>query len=784
MKHEAEVKPGPTAEQAPAAPSNPQPEAAPIEANRREGSTFKKRNLLRSLIDSVPDHIYVKDTKSRFVLANVALARHMGVESPAELVGRTDFDFYPEELAAKYCADERAVIESGAPCINHEEPGTDRAGNKMCFLTTKVPLRSAAGNVVAIVGTSRDITEQKRAEEALGEERNLLRTLIDNFLDPICVKDREGRFILANPAFARHVGATAPEEVIGKTDFEFFPMEVAAHYRSSDQEVIRSGKAVLNSEEVGLNRQGTRVWTLTTRVPLRDAGGRIIGLVVVSRDIGELRRAEESLRASEALYHSLVESIPMSVFRKDLEGRFIFGNTLFCKALGRPFEEIVGRTDFDFFPKELAEKYRHDDQEVGETGRIFEDIEEHQKPDGERIYVQVFKTPVRNFDGEIMGTQGIFWDVTDRKRAQEELVQERYLMDSLMDNLPDSIYFKDAQSRFTKINKALAQSFGLGDPSHALGKTDFDFFTEEHARPAFEDEQQIMRSDQPLVAKEEKETRLDGTVRWASTTKMPLRDKDGKTIGTFGVSRDVTDRKLAEDELKRTAAELARSNAELEQFAYVASHDLQEPLRMVASYTQLLAKRYQGKLDPDGDDFVAFVVDGATRMQTLINDLLTYSRVGTRGKAFEPADCETMLRRALANLQIAIEETGAAVTHDNLPTVMADEMQLCQLLQNVIGNAIKFHGEQPPWVHVSAKKEGNDWLFSVRDNGIGIDPAYFERIFIIFQRLHNRGEYAGTGIGLAICKKIVERHGGRIWVESEPGKGSTFYFTIPEKGGE
>jgi light-regulated signal transduction histidine kinase (bacteriophytochrome) len=245
--------------------------------------------------------------------------------------------------------------------------------------------------------------------------------------------------------------------------------------------------------------------------------------------------------------------------------------------------------------------------------------------------------------------------------------------------------------------------------------------------------------------------------------------------------REIDQRQRAEAELQQTAAELARSNRELELFASVASHDLQEPLRMVSSYLELLSQRYRGQLDERADRWINFAVDGAVRMKQLINDLLEFSRVGTRGKPFETTDCAQVFARATLNLQRTIEERGAEVTSGPLPTLMADGGQLTQLLQNLIGNGIKFCKSGRPVVRVEAELRDGFWRFSVRDNGIGIDPQFAERIFVIFQRLHSREEYAGTGIGLAVCKKIVERHGGTIWVESQPGQGSTFYFTLPER---
>jgi two-component system, chemotaxis family, sensor kinase Cph1 len=271
----------------------------------------------------------------------------------------------------------------------------------------------------------------------------------------------------------------------------------------------------------------------------------------------------------------------------------------------------------------------------------------------------------------------------------------------------------------------------------------------------------------------------DGSRFWANDLITAVRDPGGRLRGFARVIRDISGQRQAQEAFARRADELARSNRELEQFAYVASHDLQEPLRMVSSYVQLLERRYRNKLDANANEFIEFAVDGVRRMKTLLDDLLAYSRVRAQGKPFAPADVAAVLNDTLLGLKISIEEYGATVTHDPLPAVCGDATQLAQLFQNLIGNGLKFRSAQPPRIHISAHSREHEWVFSIRDNGIGIDPQYHERIFVIFQRLHSSGECAGNGIGLAICKRIVERHGGRIWVESQPGNGATFHFTIP-----
>jgi light-regulated signal transduction histidine kinase (bacteriophytochrome) len=275
---------------------------------------------------------------------------------------------------------------------------------------------------------------------------------------------------------------------------------------------------------------------------------------------------------------------------------------------------------------------------------------------------------------------------------------------------------------------------------------------------------------------------VDGNTFWMRSIVTSL-SRDGRPPLLRGFTVDITAAKKAEDALARRAEELARSNKDLEDFAYVASHDLQEPLRMVSSYTELLAERYRGRLDSDADEFIGFITQGVARMQQMIRDLLAYSRVSTQGSRIVPTSSETILLRALDNLRVAIRESEGVVKHDLLPVVPADPIQLTQVFQNLIGNSLKFHGTAPPEVRVSAREDAGGWTFSVIDNGIGIDPQYSEVIFGLFQRLHTTLEYPGTGIGLTFCRKIVERHGGTIWVESKLGGGAAFHFTIPKACG-
>jgi PAS domain S-box-containing protein len=512
------------------------------------------------------------------------------------------------------------------------------------------------------------------------------------------------------------------------------------------------------------------------------------------------------LQQTEERFRLVTETSPNAMVMVGRDGKISFVNQTAVALFGYRREELLGQ------PLELLvpERFRAEhpalrdsffanplSRPMGQGRELFA-----LRQDDSEVPVEIALSPVET--GEGVFTLATITDITERKRAEEALNQQRQSYQTLltaMSDLGTGVAVANEKARLIYVNEAFCRIVGYAAEELLNLPSTWDLIPPADLAILQAQFQQHVRGEPAPEHVDLTMIRKDRLHVDAEMSIKSLADHEG--LKFILITRDITERKRAAETLARYAEELRRSNADLEQFAYVASHDLQEPLRMVSSYVQLLARRYQGKFDADADEFIHYAVDGATRMQQLINDLLAYSRVDTRGKAFVPTDCEAVLEQTLDNLQIAIEESGAAITHDHLPTLLADEGQLVQLFQNLISNALKFHGPEPPRIHVSARLQSGlsqtetgplsaighaerpsaHWLFAIRDNGIGLDPQFAERIFIIFQRLHTRVEHPGTGIGLAICKKIVERHGGRIWVDSAPGQGTTFYFTIPNRGG-
>jgi PAS domain S-box-containing protein len=496
----------------------------------------------------------------------------------------------------------------------------------------------------------------------------------------------------------------------------------------------------------------------------------------VQRDSSRRWLAEEALRESEERYQMLLDGIQdYAIYMIDPRGQIVSWNAGAERIKGYTADQIIGRNFSCFFPPEDIERGRPEEvlRMTAATGR-HEEQGIRVRKDGSRFWGSISITALRDPNGTLRGFSKITRDLSESKESEAKYR-------GLLEAAPDAMVVVNEGGEIMLLNVQAEKQFGY-HRDELVGQQVTNIIPEGFTERLLADG---LRSAEHALAQqigtgiELTGRRKDGSEIPIEIMLSPLQSAEG--ILVTAAIRDITERKKVEAQLLQKVEELNRSNEELAQFAYVASHDLQEPLRMVASFTQLLSRQYKGKLDSDADEFIAFIVDGANRMQRLIQDLLAYSRVGTKGKDRLDTSSEAALQQALMNLRGAIEESGALVTHDRLPTVFADQMQLIQLFQNLVGNAIKYRSQAAPRVHISAVKNGGEkWMFSVHDNGMGIDSLYFEKIFGLFQRLHTRQAFSGTGIGLAICKKIVEQHDGSISVESQPGQGSTFRFALAE----
>lgn len=492
-------------------------------------------------------------------------------------------------------------------------------------------------------------------------------------------------------------------------------------------------------------------------------------------------------RSSERFFEGIVALAADAIVSTDGEQRIVFFNRGAEEIFGYEAREVLGSPLDVLLPERSAAAHRERYMPVfarsGDTSRRMAERSEvyGRRKSGEEFPAEVAISRMV-VDGELRFT-AILRDVSERRRTERALRESEELFRTAMVWSPIGMAIRALDGRWMAVNRALCRLVGYSEEE--LHRLSFQEISHpDDVEPDVELALEMLDGRRQGYAREKRYIHRDGHVVWALLAVTLVRAQGGEPRFFITQMKDITDRKRAEALLERQTEELARSNAELEQFAYVASHDLQEPLRMVASYTQLLARRYSGQLDEKADRWIGYAVDGAQRMQALINDLLALSRVGTRGRPMERCDSGAVLAQVLEGLEMAVAENGARVTFDTLPVVHADPLQVGQLFQNLVSNALKFHRpEVPPEIHVSAEPSsvggGPGWLFRISDNGIGMDPSYAEQVFVLFQRLHTREEYPGTGIGLAICRKIVERHGGRIWVDSMPGAGSTFSFTLP-----
>jgi PAS domain S-box-containing protein len=621
---------------------------------------------------------------------------------------------------------------------------------------------------------------RRLAEEALKESEERYRLLLDGIQDyAILAMDPRGQIVSWNAGAERIKGYRA-DQIIGRNFSCFFPPEDIE--RGRPEEVLRLTAANGRHEEQGMRvrKDGSRFLAHVIFTALRDPAGNLRGFSEFSHDLSKSNEAE-------AKYRGLLEAAPDAMVVVNQGGEIVLLNLQAERQFGYRRDELLGQKVTNIIPEGFAERVLADglrsaeDALAQQIGTGIELI--GRRKDGSEFPIELMLSPLKSAEGILVTTA--IRDITERKDAEEALLASEERLRTTIDAAEMGTWFWNLGTDEVSCSEQFRTIFGLTSDDKlnyqacvARAHPDDRELIDQAVKEALE-------LGVPLYV-EHRVIWPDSTVHWITAKGRAHRDAQGVAVYMQGIVVDVTERKAAQEAkkhreaLERRATELTRSNNDLQQFAYIAAHDLQEPLRMVASYTQLLSKRYTGKLDSDADEFIAYAVDGAHRMQLLIEDLLTYCRVGTTGKPPQEVSSTVALEQALLNLHGAIEESSGVVTHDPLPTVLVDGAQLTQLFQNVVANALKYHSAEPPRVHVSAKKNpAGEWIFSMRDNGIGIDPQYFEKVFVMFQRLHGREEFSGTGIGLTLCKKIAERHGGRMWVESEPGKGSTFYVALP-----
>ncbi len=617
-----------------------------------------------------------------------------------------------------------------------------------------------------------DFTERKRIEQALKSSEEQFRKAIEDAPIPIIMQAEDGEVLQISHSWTELTGYSINDlrsfdEWVTKAVYG----EGANKVRDHLHELFKGNRRSIDIEFAIRSAKGEeRHWSFSASSlgTLRDGRRFIVGMAV---DVTERKKAEEAIKESEELYRMLFENSEdgFQIIEPMLDGngkvsdfRYLRVNEAFEKQSGLKVSDVIGKRVKEVLPEvEASWLERYDVVLKSELPEHFEDY----NTDTEKWYDMLVFLYSKGQIG------ALFRDITERKRAEEAIKESEHLYRTLFENTEDGFQIVepilDEQGnvydfRYLAVNAAFERQTGVKG-SEIIGRT---------AKQVFPTMEQYWIDMYGKVLEEKKPQHyadyFDSVQRWYDLFYFPFPD------GKIGVLfRDISDRKKAEKELKR-------SNEELQRFAHIASHDLREPLRMISSYLGLLEKKYQGKLDEKADEYIGFAVDGAERMQQLIDDLLAYSRVETKGKEFTDVDMNEVLATVLNDLRKSIEETGASITDDHLPAVLADRAQMILLLENIIGNSIKFRDVAAPQIHVSSESKEADWVFSVKDNGIGISLEYHEKIFEVFQRLHTKEEYEGTGIGLAVAKKIVERHGGRIWVESEEGKGSTFYFTIPK----
>jgi PAS domain S-box-containing protein len=790
---------------------------------------------LMDIVEFLPDPTFVIDREGTVIAWNRAIEALSGVPKE-EMLGRDNTAY-----AAAFYGSARPLLidlvisgaEEGLEAYTEIEAGSgtlvaetfvpawnDRSG---AYLWGKASLLyTPDGEVAGAIESIRDITERKRTDQQLRQSERRYRDLVESINDIIYVIDPSGRITYVSPVIA-HASGYDPAEVVGRSYFELV--------HPDDLEIARSGLAEILTGRGGPNefrmlaRSGETRWVRTFTRPV-EIDGAVVELRGVLTDITDQKLAEIALRRSEALLARMTDASPFGYYVVDSRtDRILYYNDRFltiwglrdlCDSLRQgelrnrdlaarllalvqdpvgvaassaPLQDAGNRAELE---DELAladgrtirrfsAQLRDDEDRFYGRLYLYEDITEQQQMVAElRRYRDELEGLVRERTDELTrANENLRYENMERQIAMRARAESEGRLDRIFQQAPIGMAVVSLDDRFLRVNDALCRITGYTrDALLAMGP--YEITHPDDVEAGRERSAELVRGGLDEYVRDKRYVREDGTTVCVHITIGVVRDQAGTPLHLLSMVEDITERMQADEQLRVYAEALRESNQDLQRFAYVASHDLQEPLRSIVSFSQLLERRYRSTLEAEAIEYLDFIIDGGRRMQTLIQDLLVFSRVMTTGHPLESTDTGKVVEDVTRALSASIEETGAVVTVGLLPVIRGDPSQIHQVFANLIGNAIKYRSpERPPEISVTAEREEAWWRFSVQDNGIGIEPEYHDRIFEVFQRLHTQSEYEGTGIGLAVVKRIVERHGGRCWLRSTPGEGSSFYFTLP-----
>jgi PAS domain S-box-containing protein len=759
------------------------------ERKRAEEQIERSNQILNEILTSIQDDFYVLDHDWNFVYASRLFTSKIGKE-PEDFIGKNIWKMFPKHMGTVLEVNFREAME------NREIRRFEIGGKYTTVWYRMTAFPSAEG--ITVLGT--DITERKHTEEELKRSEERYRYLFENNPYPMWIYDRKTlAFLDVNEAAVTKYGYSRQE---------FLNMTIVDIRPAQDVEQLMNNLAQPRQPLARSNgwrhrlKDGTIIHVEITSHTIEIDGHE--SALVIAQDITERKQAEEALRESEQKFSIIYYKAPFAAALSRLpDGVIVDVNEAFERVFGYTKQEVIGKTSLELGINPDSEGRTRITAELQAQGSVRDmELMLLTKSGIERVFLM-------NIDlVGISGQRYIFQtaqDITERKRAEAALqkahddlelkVQERTaallqansLLQALMDTMPDQIYFKDLQCRFIRNSRSQASLLGLSDPTQAVGKTDFDFFP--HASKAYAEEQEVMRSGKPLIDFEEWVVWPDGRESWVSTTKVPLRNSDGETIGIFGISRDITERKRAEQairdlntDLEDQAAKLQIANKELEAFSYSVSHDLRAPLRAIDGYTRILVEDYEAILDAEGKRVCGIISAEARRMGQLIDDLLAFSRLGRKEMYSSNIDMKALAVSVLNELIKEEDRERIDFKIARLPSTRADSSLMRQVWVNLLSNALKFTSKKERAViEVGSKSDTDEVTYYVRDSGAGFDMEYANKLFGVFQRLHSESEFEGTGVGLAIVQRIIRRHDGRVWAEGEVDKGATFYFALPRK---